>query len=138
MAYMIKFANLFFGNALAYEALMEEWAMSNFAYERLHSNLHNLKLDTIDNIVDNYLEIAAKDGKTTLEVLDYVIDQERMTKENTARERKMRLAMFPVHKRMEDFDLDFQPSIDRAVISDLASLRFVHNAANLVFLGPPI
>jgi DNA replication protein DnaC len=111
--------------------------MSNFAYERLHSNLHNLKLDTIDNIVDNYLEIAAKDGKSILEVLDYLIDQERMTKENTARERKMRLAMFPVYKRLEDFDLDFQPSVDSAVISDLASLRFVHTAANVVFLGPP-
>jgi len=111
--------------------------MSNFAYERLHSNLQHLKLDTVESIVDNYLEIAAKDGKTTLEVLDYLIDQERLTKENTARERKMRLAMFPVHKRLEDFDLDFQPSIDKAVISDLASLRFAHNAENLVFLGPP-
>jgi len=111
--------------------------MSNFAYERLHSNLQHLKLDTIESIVDNYLEIAAKDGKTTMEVLDYLIDQESQTKENTARERKMRLAMFPVYKRLEDFDLDFQPSIDRAVISDIASLRFVHNAENLVFLGPP-
>jgi DNA replication protein DnaC len=111
--------------------------MSNFAYERLHSNLQDLKLDTIENIVDNYLEIAAKDGKTTLDVLDYLIEQEKQTKENMARERKMRLAMFPVHKRLEDFDLDFQPSIDRAVISDLASLRFAHNAENLVFLGPP-
>ena len=111
--------------------------MSNFAYERLHSNLQHLKLDTIESIVDNYLEIAAKDGKTTLEVLDYLIDQERLTKENTARERKMRLAMFPVHKKLEDFDLDFQPSIDQMVISDLASLRFVRNAENLVLLGPP-
>jgi DNA replication protein DnaC len=75
--------------------------MSNFAYERLHSNLQHLKLDTIESIVDNYLEIAAKDGKTTLEVLDYLIDQEKQIKENTARERKMRLAMFPVHKRLE-------------------------------------
>jgi DNA replication protein DnaC len=111
--------------------------MSNFAYERLHSNLQHLKLDTIESIVDNYLEIAAKDGKTTLEVLDYLIDQEKQIKENTARERKMRLAMFPVHKRLEDFDLDFQPSIDQMVISDLASLRFVRNAENLVLLGPP-
>jgi DNA replication protein DnaC len=111
--------------------------MSNFAYERLHSNLQHLKLDTIESIVDNYLEIAAKDGKTTLKVLDYLIDQEKLTKENTARERKMRLAMFPVHKKLEDFDLDFQPSIDQMVISDLASLRFVYNAENLVLLGPP-
>jgi len=111
--------------------------MSNFAYERLHSNLQNLKLDTIESIVDNYLEIAARDGKTILEVLDYLVDQEKQMRENTAREGKLRRAMFPVHKRLEDFDLDFQPSIDKAVISDITSLRFAHNAENLVFLGPP-
>jgi DNA replication protein DnaC len=60
--------------------------MSNFAYERLHSNLQHLKLDTIESIVDNYLEIAVKDSKTTLEVLDYLIDQEKQTRENTARQ----------------------------------------------------
>ena len=111
--------------------------MSNFAYERLHSNLQHLKMDTIENIVDNYLEIAAKDGKTTLEVLDYLVEQERQTKENTVRERRMRLAMFPVYKRLVDFDFKFQPSIDQTVISDLFSLRFVRNAENVILLGPP-
>ena len=111
--------------------------MSNFTYERLHANLQHLKLDTIEGIVDNYLEVATKDGKTSMEVLDYLIDQERLTKDNAARERKMRLAMFPVQKRVEDFDFDFQPSIDKTVISDLASLRFVHNTENVVLMGPP-
>ena len=110
--------------------------MSNFTYERLHANLQYLKLDTIESTVDNYLEIAAKDGKTSMVVLDYLIDQERLTKENTARERKMRLAMFPVQKRVEDFDFDFQPSIDQTVISDLTSLRFVRNTENVVLMGP--
>ena len=111
--------------------------MSNFTYERLHANLQHLKLDTIEGIVDNYLEVATKDGKTSMEVLDYLIDQERLTKDNAARERKMRLAMFPVQKRVKDFDFDFQPSIDKTVISDLASLRFVHNTENVVLMGPP-
>jgi DNA replication protein DnaC len=39
--------------------------------------------------------------------------------------------------RFEDFDFEFQPSIDKAVITDLALLRFVYNADNVVFLGPP-
>ena len=38
---------------------------------------------------------------------------------------------------MEDFNFEFQPSIDKAVISDLALLRFIYNAENVVFLGPP-
>lgn len=111
--------------------------MSNLAYERLHENLVKLKLNTVDTILDNYLEIAAKDGKTTLEVLDYLIDQEKNAKDASSRETRMKLAGFPVKKRLDDFDFEFQPSIDRAVISDLALLRFVHNAENVVFLGPP-
>lgn len=111
--------------------------MNGLAYERLHSNLQRLKLHTIDTILDNYLEIAAREGKTTLDVLDYLVDQEKHAKDAASQETRMKLAGFPVKKRLEDFDFDFQPSIDRAVISDLAMLRFVYNAENVVFLGPP-
>jgi DNA replication protein DnaC len=38
---------------------------------------------------------------------------------------------------MEDFDFSFQPSIDKSVIDDLMTLRFMHNTENAVFLGPP-
>jgi hypothetical protein len=50
----------------------------NLAYERLHVNLQLLKLNTIDTTIDNYLEIAAKEGKTTLDVLDYLVYQEKI------------------------------------------------------------
>jgi len=42
-----------------------------------------------------------------------------------------------MEKRLEDFDLGFQPSLDPTVIRDLTSLRFLHHAENVVFLGPP-
>jgi DNA replication protein DnaC len=38
---------------------------------------------------------------------------------------------------MEDFDFDAQPGFDRALITDLATLRFVDDAANVLFIGPP-
>ena len=82
--------------------------MSNFAYERLHINLKKLKLNTIDASVDNYLEIAAKEGKTTLDVLDYLVDQERHAKDASSQETRMKRAGFPVKKRMKDFDFNFQ------------------------------
>lgn len=38
---------------------------------------------------------------------------------------------------MAQFDLTFQPSIDKRQIKDLQTLRFLHEAHNLIFLGPP-
>ena len=111
--------------------------MNNFTYERLHNNLAHLKLDTIEAILDNYLELAARDDKTTMEVLDYLLEQERKHRDAAAIDRRMKSAVFPVKKTLEEFNFDFQPSIKRSVIEDLATLRFIHNAENLVLLGPP-
>ena len=111
--------------------------MNNFTYERLHNNLQYLKLNTIEDMLDNYLEVAARDNKTTMEVLDYLFEQERKHREAVAIERRMKSAVFPVKKTLEEFDFEFQSSIDKKVIEDLATLRFIHNAENVVLLGPP-
>ena len=40
-------------------------------------------------------------------------------------------------KTLEQFDFSFQPSIDRKVMRELATLGFVARAENVVLLGPP-
>jgi hypothetical protein len=50
--------------------------MSRLEYERLHHNLKLLELTTFESILDNYLEIAAKESKSTIEILDYLVAQE--------------------------------------------------------------
>lgn len=44
---------------------------------------------------------------------------------------------FPFRKTLKEFDFKFQPSVDKKLLEELATLRFVHNAENVVFLGPP-
>ena len=111
--------------------------MSNFTYERIHNNLQYLKLNTVEELLDNFLEIAVRDNKTTMEVLDYLFEQEKKHRGSAAIERRMKSAVFPVKKTLEEFDFEFQKSIDKKIIEDLATLRFVHNSENVVFLGPP-
>jgi DNA replication protein len=111
--------------------------MNNFSYERLHNNLQYLKLNTIEDLLDNFLEIAARDNKTTMEVLDYLFEQEKKHREAVAIERRMKSAVFPVKKTLEEFDFEFQKSIDKKIIEDLTTLRFVYNSENVAFLGPP-
>lgn len=38
--------------------------MSNLTYEHLHHNLKLLKLTTFESILDNYLDISIKEGKS--------------------------------------------------------------------------
>jgi DNA replication protein DnaC len=48
-----------------------------------------------------------------------------------------RFACLPSPWRIADFDFDAQPSVDRAMVMELASLRFLEDATNVLLIGPP-
>ena len=111
--------------------------MNGLVYDHLHNNLKLLKLTIFESILDNYLEIAAKEGRSTIEIIDYLVDQELQSKDARSQALRTRIAGFPVEKLLGDLNFDFQPSLDQTVIKEISSLRFIHNAENIVFLGPP-
>ena len=49
----------------------------------------------------------------------------------------IQIAHFPIQKTLEEFDFGAQPSVDRRLIQELATGRFVANACNVLLLGPP-
>jgi DNA replication protein DnaC len=108
-----------------------------FIYERLHENLVTLKLNRTHEIIDNYLERATKEDKSLIESLDYLMEEERKYKDDISLEIRVKVAGFPYKKNLNDFDFKFQPSIDKKVINELQSMRFIHNRENVIFLGAP-
>ncbi len=110
--------------------------MSGLAYERLHANLRSLGLPTLERHLDGALEQGSKNERSLTEILDELFEQERKTRQANLVELRLRVAGFPVRKTLEEFDYKAQPSIDPKVIEELATLRFVHNAENVIFLGP--
>jgi DNA replication protein DnaC len=50
---------------------------------------------------------------------------------------RLQLAHLPYVKTFDQFDFSFQPSIDERQIRELRTLRFVHEASNVILLGPP-
>jgi DNA replication protein DnaC len=111
--------------------------MSEFAIERLKENLATLKMKNTLEILDNYLERAVRDDLNIVEVLDYLFAEEAKNKQQRAFEKQIQTSGFPLKKTLDDFDFAFQPSIDKRQIDELATLRFLENAENVVFLGPP-
>ena len=49
----------------------------------------------------------------------------------------LRLSGIGAPRTLETFDFDAQKSVSRSVIDELASLRFLHQGENVLFLGPP-
>lgn len=48
-----------------------------------------------------------------------------------------RFASLPAPWQLDDFDFDAQPAVDPALIRELATLRFLEDATNVLFIGPP-
>lgn len=111
--------------------------MSEVIYERIKKNLEILNMKNTSLILDNYLEKAINDKKNIVEVLDYLLAEEAKTKKNRAVENQIKMSGFPYRKTLEQFDFDFQPSINKEQIMELATMRFVENKENVVFLGTP-
>lgn len=69
----------------------------------------------------------------------YASFQELEVEETKARRQRGRLryARYPIYKTLAGFDFDFQPSLDRRLIAELSTLRFVPEHRNVILLGPP-
>ncbi len=48
----------------------------------------------------------------------------------------LQLSGLPFHKCLDDYDFDAQPQVPKRTILELATLRFLHNGENVLFLGP--
>ncbi len=50
---------------------------------------------------------------------------------------RLRFARYLIHKTLAGFDFDFQPQLDRQLVAELSTLRFIEERRNVILLGPP-
>src|SRR5690349_21549157 len=103
--------------------------------ERLHQQLHDLSLHEADALVEAHLEQAAKEATTYADFLSGLLAEELTARSQRALTMRMQLAGLPRGKTLSSFDFAFQPSVDERVVRELATLRFVHEASNVILLG---
>jgi len=109
--------------------------MSN--YTKLLNNLAELGLNNIKNNIDTYLNMIKAGEKSIIDALYELSNLEIKSKQEKATLACVKVANFPFLKELEDFDFEFQPSINKQEIMDLKSLRFVENSENILFVGTP-
>lgn len=98
--------------------------------------LSKLKLEHLEPQLDSVCEQAASqelDYQTFLAALSV----EWQGRHQRGIEARLRQARLPWLKTLEQYDFDFQPSLDRRQVKELATARFVELGHNVVVLGPP-
>jgi DNA replication protein DnaC len=105
--------------------------------EHLQAALTGLGLKAIEARLENLLEQAAKTEPSYADFLGDLLGCEVEARRSRYLRARLQLAHLPFVKNFDQFDFSFQPSIDERQIRELRSLRFVHEASNVILLGPP-
>ena len=105
--------------------------------ERLQGTLNTLGLKAIEARLEGLLEQAAKKEPSYADFLNDLLGCEVEARRSRYLRARLQLAHLPFLKNFDQFEFGFQPSIDERQIRELRTLRFVHEASNVIFLGPP-
>jgi DNA replication protein DnaC len=106
-------------------------------YQRLRAHLAYLKLSAAAERLAAALEHAERDKPGYTHFLHDLLDVEVTATEQRRLDGRLRFASFPQHKTLEQFDFTAQPTLDRRLVDELATLRFIEENANVLLIGPP-
>ena len=107
------------------------------AGERLPYLLGKLKTPRVLERLEQTAATAREEGWPYEQFLEVLLEAEVFARDASGSRNRIRHAAFPAHKTLEDFDFTAQPGVDEKLIRELASLRFLDDAGNILFVGQP-
>lgn len=111
--------------------------MSTGFYEQIKADLGYLHLDAAAASFAVLAEEARTNEWSYVEFLARLVAEQATADRDRRLAARLRYARFPYRRRLEDFDFEFQPSVDRKLVEDLATLRFIEENRPILFLGQP-
>lgn len=111
--------------------------MSRLYEEKALSALEELGMSIARERLDTTCQQAAAQQWSYSHFLGFLLSGELDERHRKRVELNLQFARFPLPKRLCDFDFAAQPGLDRRLIEELATGRFLYEGRNLVLLGPP-
>jgi DNA replication protein DnaC len=111
--------------------------MSTTYEEKASRGLEQLGMKVALSHLDQASQRAAAEGWSYSHFLGYLLEGELNERHRRTVELNIQFARFPYLKRLEEFDWAAQPGIDRRLVEELATGRFVYEGRSVILLGPP-
>lgn len=96
-----------------------------------------LRTPTIGRVYADLAATARNEGWSHEEYLAAVLDRQVTDREANGTTLRVNGAHFPAIKTLDEFNIDYQPSLRRDVLAHLATCTYVAKAENVILLGPP-
>lgn len=100
-------------------------------YNELNNNLETLNLLRMKELLPNTIEKSIKSNISLQESLLELTRAEIAFKDERAKKINITVSNFPYIKTINDFDFEYQPTINKNQILDLASLRFIEDKSSI-------
>jgi DNA replication protein DnaC len=107
------------------------------AYQRLRAHLDVLRLGAAAESLTTVLDAARGEDLSLIAAMERLLAVEVAAVETRRHAGLLRFASLPAPYAIEDFDFSAQPGVDEKLIRELASLRFLDDAGNVLLVGQP-
>jgi DNA replication protein DnaC len=106
-------------------------------YQRLRSHLAALKLSAAAEALPTVMDQAATEQLSLTAALERLLSIEVDATEARRLAGRLRFASLPTPATLEGFDVDAAAGVDRKLIDELATCRYLESATNILLVGPP-
>ena len=103
----------------------------------LENSLKQLRLSGLAQSLGVRLQEAAANQLSHGEFLELLVQDELNVRDQRKLARRTKAADFRTLKTLEDFNWQFNPSINRKQIFELAAGEYLRHGRDVLFLGPP-
>jgi len=106
-------------------------------YQQLRGHLAALKLADAAEALPTVLDQARDEALTLTAALERLLAIELAASDARRLAGRLRFACLPTPATLAGFDYDAAPGVDRALINELGTCRYLDSATNVLLIGPP-
>lgn len=103
----------------------------------LKSKLRDLKLAGAVKSLENRNHYAQENKLSYIEFLELIVEDEYANRMANSYQKRFSKAKLNLQKTYDNYDFMYQPELDKRLIADLMSCRFINEKKNIILMGKP-
>src|SRR5829696_9175759 len=103
----------------------------------LERALRQLRLGGMAGVLETRLRQAQSEPMAPIDLIACLVSDELTRRSDRLLERRRKEARFrDANRALDNFDFTFNPKMNRSLVFDLATCRFIDNREDALFIGP--